>query len=233
MYGKGKHAVSARSINVEDINKITGYDPEHTGVNINKATDEEIAAGTKYEAGKLWQYGNKVTYEWDETDTPKYTSSVANGKLTETHNWNRFKGFSWWNGSSFQKSDYTATPGKICTLTSDYYYYYPETLTTTNDETKSVGLVNLSVEDEMLFEPTKDTTKEYYWLASRCVGAGEDYASFYLRSVYKGYVGYGYLALSDGYENLQGIGLRPVVSLEPDIQLKKDDSGVWQFAANE
>ena len=36
-YGKGKYAEGARSINVDDINKITGYDPEHTGVNVNKA----------------------------------------------------------------------------------------------------------------------------------------------------------------------------------------------------
>ena len=212
-YGKGKYAESARSINVDDINKITGYDPEHTGVNVNKATAEEIAAGTKYGAGQLYQYGNKVTYSWKGDPYPKYESSVKNGDLSQTHNWSTFKGFSWWNGTSFQKSDYTTTPRKICELTSDYYLYNPETLTT--DSTLK----------EMLFNPKAD----YYWLASRCVNISSYFASFELRHMLNGFVASYNLAYSYGYEIGRGNGLRPVVSLKSDIQLKKDGNGVWQF----
>ncbi len=224
-YGKGKYAESARSINVDDINRITGYDPEHTGVNVNKATAEEIAAGKVYGENQSYQYGNKVTFSWKGDSYPKYESSVKNGNLSQPHNWSTFKGFSWWNGTSFQKSDYTETPGKICTLTSDYYYYYPETLTTTNDTAKSVGLANDSVLREMLFNPGTD----YYWLASRCVNITSYYAYFGVRFVNSGVVSYYIIAYSYGGERGVGIGLRPVVSLKSDIQLKKDDNGVWQF----
>lgn len=225
-YGKGKYAEGARSINVDDINKITGYDPEHTGVNVNKATSEQIAAGKVYGENQLYQYGNKVTFSWKGDPYPKYESSVKNGNLSQPHNWSTFKGFSWWNGTSFQKSDYTETPGKICTLTSDYYYYYPETLTTTNDTAKSVGLANDSVLREMLFNPGTD----YYWLASRCVLTYSDYAAFDVRVVDSGYVTDHNLAYSHGYEHGIGVGLRPVVSLKSNIQLKKDGDGVWQIS---
>lgn len=75
-----------------------------------KATEEEIATGTKFGAGQLYQYGNKVTYERDGTVKPKYTSNIIgceSGILSQSHNWSTFKGFSSWNGTSFQKSDYT------------------------------------------------------------------------------------------------------------------------------
>lgn len=49
IYGYGKGASSARSIEIEDVNKITGYDPLNTG-------DGEIfRKGTRYE------YNNKIT----------------------------------------------------------------------------------------------------------------------------------------------------------------------------
>ena len=152
LYGKGKYAESARSINIEDINKITGYDPEHTGVNINKVTDGEIIAGEVFGNGMLCQYGNKVTYYWDGTIKPKFSSNTENGNLTQTHNYDTFNGFSWWNGSSFQKSDFTTTPKKICTLVSDFYTYYPETLTVKKTDSV-VGLESDSIEREMLFTP--------------------------------------------------------------------------------
>ena len=86
LYGKGKYAQSARSINVDDINKITGYDPNHIGVNINTATTEQIAAGTKYNQGSLGEYGSTVSFFWDGTSFPKYTSNTINGNLKEEHN---------------------------------------------------------------------------------------------------------------------------------------------------
>ena len=226
-YGKGKYAESARSINVDDINKITGYDPEHTGVNVNKATAEEIAVGKVYGENQLYQYGNEVTYEWDGTVKPKYTSNVIgweSGNLSKSHNWNTFKGFSWWNGTSFQKSDYTTIPGKICTLTSDYYHYYPETLTDKNTDSV-VGLTNDTVEREMIFTPITD----YYCLASKCVTASADRSNFDMRMVAEGCVSRGNLAFSNGNEYGWGVGLRPIITLTSDIQLKKDDNGVWQF----
>ena len=231
IYGKGKYAESARSINVEDINKITGYDPEHTGVNTNIATAEEIATGAVYGKNQLHQYENKVTYSWKGDPYPKYTSNVAgweSGNLSSPHNWSTLKGFFWWNGTSFQKSDYTTTPGKICELTSDYYFYYSETLTEKNTDSV-VGLTSGTVARDMLFATE---TRDHYWLASSCINTYSNYAYFVARLVGSGYVTGVNLALSDGHENGIGIGLRPVVSLKSDIQLKEDGNGVWKFVEN-
>ena len=227
LYGTGKYALSARSIKVEDINKITGYDPEHIGVNTNKATAEQIAAGTVYGKDLLHQYGNKVTYYWDGTDKPKYTSNITgweSGNLSQTHNWSKFKGFSWWDGTSFQKSDYTEAPGKICTLTSDYYYYYPETLTNKNTD-PVVGLENDSVLREMLFNSETD----YYWLASRCILTDSICAYFDVRLVRSGFVARYGLAISNGFESGVGVGVRPIVTLNPDIKLEPDGENAWKF----
>ena len=57
-YGKGKSATGARCMTVEDINKITGYNPSTAG----------------YGNNEFWEYGNSVTYifngkGWNYTST--------------------------------------------------------------------------------------------------------------------------------------------------------------------
>ena len=228
LYGKGKNAEpgTARSINIEDINKITGYDPAHTGVNVNKATKEEILAGEPYEKNDLNQYGNRVTYLWKGDEYPHYTSNVISGDMMTSHNWSTFKGFSWWNGLNFQKSNYLEGKNeKICELILNYYHYYPETLTTTNDITQSVGLANNSVERDMLFNPGTD----HYWLASKSISASSYTVAYDVCRVGNGCVSGVCLTASIGGNMISGIGLRPVVSLKSDINLEKDENGVWQF----
>ena len=231
LYGKGTNALGARSITVEDINKITGYNPNAEG--IKNPTEEQIASGNKYGKNQLYQYGNKVTYEWDGIDAkPKYTSSVVSGKLSQSHNWSTFKGFSWFDGKAWQKSDYEeGKTGKICELTSNHYSYYPETLTRENTDAKN-GISTDSEEWDLLFNHANfgDRTNEYYWLASRCVATYSNYANFYVRFVDSGYVASYSLAYSHGREVRRGMGLRPVVSLKSDIQLEKDGNNVWQFS---
>ena len=55
LYGQGEYAEGARSITVEDVNKITGYNPE---------TD---FTGSE---GNLLEYGNVIDYFWQGTDYP-------------------------------------------------------------------------------------------------------------------------------------------------------------------
>ena len=96
LYGHGTHAVSARSVNVDDINKITGYNPNAEG--IKNPTAEQIASGNKYGKNKLYEYGNKVTYSWDGTsDKPAYTSTNGtHGSLTSSHNQSSYGNKSYW-----------------------------------------------------------------------------------------------------------------------------------------
>ena len=90
MYGRGKGATGAKSITIEDINKITGYDPTNTG------------DGKPFGTGNI-QYGNKVTYFWDGTDKPYYEygeeTNKKTGNLLDEHNI-----FNWYDGTQWQSS---------------------------------------------------------------------------------------------------------------------------------
>ncbi len=57
LYGQGKYADTAktRSIKVEDINKVTGYNPIED----------------PYNSGEIDEYGSEVEYSWDNTDGKK------------------------------------------------------------------------------------------------------------------------------------------------------------------
>ena len=223
-YGKGKYAESARSITVEDINKITGYDPNHTGVNVNKATAEQIETGIKYTSESNYVYGDKITYEWDGTVYPKYTSGTINGNLSYSHNTSPYNGFFWFDGKKWQKSNYTTTPKKICELVANYYSYYPETLTDINDTSQSIGIAHNSEEWKLIFD-------EEYLLASRCIDSAfsTGFSGFNVRRVGNGRVYQLALASTFGLPNGNGKGIRAIVTLKPDIQLAKDENGVWQF----
>lgn len=232
LYGHGTHAVSARSVNVDDINKITGYNPNAEG--IKNPTAEQIASGNKYGKNQLYEYGNKVTYSWDGTsDKPAYTSTNGtHGSLTSSHNQSSYGNKSYWfdlennnwNESAFEPK----REEEIIKSTSTYYYYYPETLTTSNDTMATTGIANNSPEREMLFN---NTDSKYYWLASRCVCEGSNYASFGVRVVVSndGRVDVNYLAYSYGYGYYNYYGVRPVVSLASDIQLEPNGTNAWKF----
>ena len=149
LYGKGTYATGARSVTIEDVNKITGYNPNAEG--IKNPTDEQIASGNKCWKGSISEYGNEVTYSWDGTTRPKYTSTNGTKGKMNSHNSNNGFGFFWFDGNGWQKSTYTTIPGNITKLTNNAYIYFPETLTTQEDTNKSVGIANDSAERDLLF----------------------------------------------------------------------------------
>ncbi len=57
VYGKGNGAIGARSVTIEDVNKVVGYNP------------------TNYNKGHIDEYGSEVTYFWEGTENIKYISS--------------------------------------------------------------------------------------------------------------------------------------------------------------
>ena len=196
-YGKGESATGARSIRVEDVNKITGYDPE-------TAKDGE---------GKLWEYGNEVTYSYNGTTKPAYTATNGlSGTLTETHD----DGFHYYNGTDFVVADLSTATGIIITLKSKYYYYSARSLETIDNESKAY---------KMIFG--EDGT--YYWLASPVVGTNTDYAVFGIRYVDYGSVNIYPLWASIGACDFSGSGVRAVVSLATDIQVTGDSTNGWSY----
>ncbi len=212
-YGKGEGATSARSIRVEDINKVTGYDPETAG----------------FGEGELSEYGNEVTYSYNGTTNPAYSGSngVA-GTLTDTHN-----NFYYYDGEKFVTiSDLTTgTSGTtFATLKSISYSYYPTTLTNSSaGELKGIGKDTKAY--IMLFRNSENTSNVNYWLASPCVYTAFFNVMFSMRYLYDGHVSGHRLWDSDGYAlyDLDSHGVRAVVSLSSDIQLAGASDTGWSF----
>ena len=187
------YGTNARSIKVEDINRVTGYDPNNTG------------DGKKYNAGNWTEYGSSVTYTASKTTNNTngltYTGGLYNGKYEHV------------DGRIIGSNGVTSI-----TETSTYYYYYPYSLTTSNATTGTCkGISTTSKAYELIFGTYANTSANkgnYYWLASSCVNAYSSISNFGLRRVHtSGFVNSYYLWNSDGYASSPSLGVRAVVSL--------------------
>ena len=215
----GKGAKKATSITVEDINGITGYNPETA----------------KYGEGNFDEYGNKVTYT--RGSGTALSSSATNGrKWSGTENT-----FNYYDKASKTFKALTSGSTKI---TSTFYYYYPGTLNSLEDNPTQgddgTGTYNKTF--QMLFgKYSKDADGCYrnftgegvspsYWLASDYASPGKWCVNWGLRLVNDGGVNiyhYGGLYFSDGSESSNSYGVRPVVSLKSDVSLE------WHEVAKE
>ena len=184
-YGK-----NSRSITVEDINRVTGYDPTNQG------------DGTVFGAGQFYEYGNKVTYTArgsSATNGKTYTGSIS---------------YEHPDGRKIGTDNVTSI-----TVESTAYYYYPYSLTTSSSTTgECKGIATDSPAYEMLFGKASDTSDgsgNAYWLASSYVYAYSNYSRFGLRIVYSGgNVGNYYLWYSNGSTGNPSLGVRAVVPVE-------------------
>ena len=219
IFGHGKGAEKATSITVEDINGITGYNPETA----------------KYGEGNFDEYGNKVTYT--RGSGTALSSSATNGrKWSGTENT-----FNYYDKASKTFKALTSGSTKI---TSTFYYYYPGTLNSLEDNPTQgddgTGTYNKTF--QMLFgKYSKDADGCYrnftgegvspsYWLASDYASPGKWRVNWGLRLVNDGGVNiyhYGGLYFSDGSESSNSYGVRPVVSLKSDVSLE------WNEVAKE
>ncbi len=208
LYGQGKGSTKARSITIKDINKITGYNPEKAN----------------YRQGRYDEYGNEVTFYWDGTDKPYYEcSNGVTGSLSRKHD-----SFSWYDETSkewkiSEKSTTATTENreKVTTLKINYYAY----------EGNSTGLDTNGTIYKMLFTNSENSASKdlykgktdghMYWLTSSCNEMSFQFVIYNLRSVSNGTVGYGVTPIyySNQETNLGYSGVRPVISLEADINI--------------
>ena len=203
IYGKGKYAKSARSVNVDDVNKITGY------------VDNVYNAGTS----NVEQTGNQVTYTLNTDGYIHYNGT----KYPKTEETSTNTSFTYWTGSEWK----TLESGKSATLTHNYYYYYPQTLSTTSSSDTTIkNKENSKNAYDLLFT---NTSSVYYWLGSQCVDAYVGYACFGVRLVYNGFVSGISLSFSSGSTNLYGYGVRPAVSLKSTIKLEPNGENSWKI----
>ena len=221
IFGHGKGAEKATSITVEDINEITGYNPETA----------------KCDQGYFDEYGNKVTYTRGEGDT--LSSNATNGQT-----WSGTQGtFNYYDKAS--KTFKALTSGNI-QITSTYYEYEPTTLGTDRLAKPLQGVDENGTFNEiykMIFGDWERTekngyyrnftgtgTEPRYWLASDYAYAYGSTVDWGLRYVYEGDVYYSSLCESYGYEYSRSFGVRPVVSLKSDISLEwNDTAGEWKI----
>ena len=221
IFGHGKGAESATSITVDDINAITGYDP----------------AVAKYDEGYWGEYNNTVTYT--RGSGTALSSSATNGQT--------------WSGTEarfnyYDKETKTFVPLTGSTeITSTYYIYYPETLTDSVDNPVQGddGKGTFNEVFQMIFgKYSKDSDGCYrdftgtgaiprYWLASTWTKAGGDLVFWGLRFVDSRSVDHwrdNDLYYSVGGGSARSYGVRPVVSLKSDIQLKWNNTAQeWQI----
>ena len=182
-----QYGTNARSIKVEDINRVTGYDPTNQG------------DGTVYCAGQFYEYGNKVTYTASG-------STATNGKTNTT----AISKYEHPDGRKIGTDNVTSI-----TVESTAYYYYPYSLTTSSSTTgECKGIATDSPAYKLLFRKADDSANCSYWLASSYVGADSHNSSFGLRRVDSdGRVGNYGLWDSNGGTSNPSLGVRAVVSL--------------------
>lgn len=178
---------NARSITVEDINRVTGYDPTNQG------------DGTVYGDGKFEKFGNKVTYT--ETGSSATNGQTYTGTISYEHPDERKLGTD--NVTSI-------------TVKSTYYSYYPYSLTINSSTTGTCnGIATDTSAYKLLFRNAGNSANCSYWLASSYVYTGASYSTFGIQHVYSdSRVNIFYLWRSDGNRFSQSLGVRAVIPVE-------------------
>ena len=229
IFGNGYGATGARSIRIEDINKITGYNPNNIGV----YDPDNTRNGTKYnyDSSDYGEYGAKVKYSWTDTINKVKSEVNSTSDITLIDQYQKY-GFNWYDDQEniwqYKKQD-ISNPEQIVELKNSYYYYFPDSLTAESDNITEVkGLDKSSKEYETIFNGT-------YWVASNSINTKKGMTDFCMRYVGNGSKG-GYISSiclynSYGYGTLssEGIYIRPVVSLNSDVQLEKQDDGSYNI----
>ena len=192
LYGKGQYAESARSLNVEDVNKLANYDPEtYSG------------------------YGDLYKYRFSTEARYMQYSRLTRNEQTWS-NWTNITNSSY---QTFRMPGSTeiisaGNPKESQEIENTYYYY------TVSSQISDTNIAN------MITKGTGDSNITQ-WLASRSVNCSSDYAYFSVRIVSYGSVGSNYLYYSGGDSISPSWAVRPVVTLESNIQLEGNSEDGW------
>ena len=218
LYGNGMYANSARSLNLEDIDKLSNY---------NK---------TSFRIGLTDAYGNKMTYSWSGTGRPYYKGeNGVRGSLGVT-----YSNFHWfdeesnsWKSSAKSTTATTNAKEEIDTVKSDSYWYNITDNITTWDgyrDDKVTEIVNMITNGY-------GTDYAVQWLANRTVNCSTNYINYMVMLVNRN-VEYQYMYNS----NNSGAGawnhVRPVVSLVSNISITGigenigTEENMWSIIAN-
>lgn len=187
-YGKGKNAISARSITLDDINKVTGYDK------LNK-NDSIINQDT--------------TYYWGSEENPIYKDSKnEEGVLSLKHN-NMFVWYdvntNKWNTSNKLEN---VEKEKITTLRHTFYSYENKDFNT-NEELLSEE----SLEYKMLYIDD-DGNRANYFTADRFIYLRSSFVGYGYNIVKFDSINYTYLVYSSGNTRETSAGVRAIITID-------------------
>ena len=217
-FADGVKTEKARSIKVEDVNKITGYNPTDARLNLNDLTQRGL-----YRKDKVNQYENNVTYTIKSDGKVWYKGD----KAITTEISGRYTKF-WIPGTNVNIT-------KSFTIKSNVYYYYPETLGAFSEEDvvkgqTMDGISTRSPEYDMLF---KNQSNFSYWFASSCVDCSAGRVFWCLFVIDSSSVASTTLWSSDGGSTIRKYGVRPVVSLKstitPNFVSKDESTGISTY----
>ncbi len=199
LYGNGEHATGARSLNVDDINKLGNYDPK-TYDGYGYIFTYRFPTSGDYMQYKRTKADGTLVKDWTNITGSRYQTFIMPGETEEE------------KISADNRND----TGR--SLESTYYLYTvaDKVKQTTSDGKKMSDIISKGTESSELWQ----------WLASRCVCCDFSNAYFDVHLVNSN-VDSGILFNSSGSSNGTFHLVRPVVSLESDIQLSGNSNDGW------
>lgn len=215
LYGKGTGASSARSLKVDDIDKLAGITTD--------AQRKECLSSY----GSLWRYKynsatRKIQYSistnngasWSQYEDTRYVNFKAPGEQII-------------NSTNYQYEANGAIKEIISEQTFTYYEYniskkIPTMQTSDGILISSLITNGLNDNNNMAMEEVHEQ-----WLSSRCVACYSDYVAYSVRC-FAGGVGNQWLYLSYGGGYSPSALVRPVIILKPNVQLTKDGD-TWKI----
>ena len=204
LYGQGKHATGARSLKVEDINKLGKYDP----------TTYKQDYGDYANYGDIWTYRFPTSGDYMQSKRTKADGTLVKDwtNITDTD----CQTFRMPGEKEIISADNRNDTGR--SLENTYYSYdvADKVKQTTSDGKKMSDIISKGT----------GSSYEYQWLASRCVSCGFYNAYFNVRGVSNNVLN-NYLYNSYGKSIRITERVRPVVTLESDIQLSGNSNDGW------
>ena len=197
LYGQGEYATGARSLNVEDINKLGNYDPTTSD-----------------------GYGDILTYRFPTTgDYIQYKRTKADGTLIT--DWTNITTYQTYRAPGETETEKISADNRNDTgrsLENTYYEYKvaDKVKQTTSDGKKMSDIISNGTGSSAVNQ----------WLASRSVGYDFTCAYFTVRYVSNRVDEYN-LYRSHGYYISNNYRVRPVVTLKSDIKLSGNSTDGW------
>jgi len=206
VYATGTKAVSSRSVNVDDINKLLGYNPY-------KGNPD----GSVYQSQTGKQYGVTITYSYKDGSIYYSASNGLSGTLPKYTSYEDFDG-------TIISAEY---PDNTVTHTSSYYYYKIRTLKNElNPTSPEIGApLNSPLYNMIIGSPE-------YWLASQDICTNESRTSWQIRYVNANDVNAAtlYHSFDDDDQTVYTKKVRAVVTLDSTANLVYDDvNDIWNI----